>query len=750
MKRAFFPLAMIVFAAAGFLMIHFGQPDSFSLAASPRVKNAIPAMRPDSATTAAQQRIAAGIARQPLRFEPNSGQTDSRVKYVARGDGYTLFLTGNQAVMKLRQGPPPANPRLAESRLDKSTGVPARAQAQTASVLSFQLEGANVNAVAVGEEPLAGTSNYFLGNDPSQWRAGVTDYGRVHYSSVYPGVDLVYYGNQDALEYDFDVAPGANPEAIRLKLNGAERAEVAANGDLMIHAGGGDVRLHAPVIYQTENGKQTTVSGGFALLSKNEAGFRLGAYDHSRALVIDPVVQWSTYLGGSDRDLLYGLAVDAAGDVYVTGTTYSTDYPITKGSFQTKLAGNLDSYVSKISSDGSTLLYSTFIGGKGSDMGTMVAVDASGDAYLTGQTASKDFPVTKGAFQTRLAGATNAYIAELNPSGSALLYSTFIGGRYGTYGYYIALDSKNDAFITGITSSYDFPVTKNAYQKTYEGGQDTFVTGVNPTGTALVYSSLLGKTMQQWGFAIAVASDGGIVIGGATNSSAFPVTSNAFQGTQKGLYFNGFITRFAPNGRSLDFSTYFGGSLSDGIQGLALDSKDNIYVTGFSKSKDFPLKNAFDGTHKGATDAFISAMAADGQSLIYSSWIGGSNRDCGWGIAVDSNFNAYLGGYTLSSDFPLKNPIQSTFGGGLIYGDAFMAKIDPAGNLLVSTYWGGSSDDGVWTLGLDSSANVYAAGRTYSTDFPTASPLQGTYAGAGDGWVGKFSMGSGDANAPKK
>jgi hypothetical protein len=736
MKRICFSLGMVVFFGTGVFLIHAGRPKFSSAVKSTKI-----AASAHTASMPMAQPVMSKLAEQPLRFEANAGQTDSRVSYMARGNGYTLFLAGNQAVMKLHRGPALENPRVAH-RLDEDGSAGIRnAKPQPDSVVSLDLVGANAQAEPQGEEMLAGKTNYFVGNDRTKWRSNVAGYARVRYANIYPGMDLVYYGHQGSLEYDFDLAPGANPDVVRLKLAGATKTEITTTGDLLMHVDGGALRLHAPTIYQIRNGQREIVQGGFMLLAKNEAGFRVGGYDRKMPLVIDPTLDWSTYLGGSGRDLPFGIAVSQmTGNVYVCGSTSSVDFPTSSNAYQTAPAGGYDAFVSEISSDGTTLLYSTYLGGSRNDTADMLAVDNSGNVYVTGQTVSNNFPTTPNSLEPTFptGGAVIGFVTELNASGG-LAYSTYLGGINETYGFYVALDASNNIYVTGITSSRNFPL-KNPLIKTFYSGQDSFVTEITPQGNGagdLLYSTYLGgKAGIVIGYGLAVDSTGAIYVAGETNATTYP-TINAYQATSPAQFDIGFITKLAPGGQSAVYSTFLGGNKTQGIQWLAIDGSDNVYVTGYTRSPDYPVTNR--SKIHGPSDAFVTELAANGQSLLFSTFLGGNDRDNSWGVAVDSNGNIDVSGYTVSTNFPLQNPYQSTFGGGQIYGDAFITVYSPTYSILFSTYLGGSSDDGAFGLALDSSNNIYVTGRTYSSDFPTVNALYPTYGGLGDTWVAKFS-----------
>jgi len=401
--------------------------------------------------------VAQAYGQLPMSFEVNQGQTDAQVMYLTRGSGYTLFLTQDGAVLSLE----PSSGKTADP-----SSTPA---AESGVALFMQLEGANPQAAIQGEDLLPGVSNYFIGNDPNQWHTNVPNYGRVAYQDVYPGVELDYYGNQQQLEYDFTVAPGADPQNIRLSFNGAQSVALDAQGDLVLHTTLGDILQHAPVVYQVVGGARQPVAGKFVLLGENQVTFQVGAYNHLLPLVIDPTLSYSTYLGGSGNDEANGIAVDSGGDAYITGTTYSTDFPTTPGAFQTgNVAASLDgteAFVTKLNASGTALVYSTYLGGSTGAYGSGIVVDSSGDAYVTGG-AGANFPTTAGAFQTTPEGFGDAFVTKFNASGTALVYSTYLDGCGGLG---IAVDNGGDAYVTGSTGTRfgtGFPTTPGAFQTT--------------------------------------------------------------------------------------------------------------------------------------------------------------------------------------------------------------------------------------------------------------------------------------------
>jgi len=610
-------------------------------------------------------------------------------------------------------------------------------------VVRMQLVGGNSLAKVSASGQLPGKSNYFLGSDPSQWHRDVAHYARVSYQDVYPGVSLAFHGAQRQLEFDFVVAPGANPAPIGFHITGAQGMQTDDSGNLVISSAAGDVLLHKPVAYQEQNGARQPVDARFVLKANHQVSFELGNYDHTHELVIDPSVSYSTYLGGSGNDEGHGIAFDSSNNVYVTGQTASSNFPTTTGAYQTSLLGAANVFVTSIAASGSSLIYSTYVGGTGSlgDSGNAIAVDqTSGAAYVVGGTTSSNFPTTSGAFQTTLKGPKgNAFAFELSPSGS-LTYSTYLGGT-GTdvaLGVALASDNSGDVYIAGRTSSSDFP-TLDPLQ-TSGGG---FVTKLNSSGTALVYSTYLAVAGDSVD-AIAVDSSDNAYVTGQTLSSSFHTTAGAFQttcGSCTGGNSNAFVTVLNPGGNAYVYSSFLGGSVIDAGDGIVVDSSDNAYVTGVTESSNFPTTSgAFQTTYGGSTDAFVTKVNPAGSALVYSTYLGGSAFDTGAGIAIDGNNNAYVTGETLSSNFPTANPTQSALGGG---SDAFVTELNSTGSQLIfSTYLGGSGDedDGGFGAIATNGGNIYVTGDTDSTNFPTQSPYQAASGGGADAFVVKYSQ----------
>src|SRR5580698_802770 len=478
--------------------------------------NPISAINPNPGTDAkSQSKIRESYGKLPLAFEANRGQTDAQVKFVSRTSSYTLFLTADEAVLTL----PSQQPKNASAR---NSAAPA--------VLRMKLRHANPAAKIAGADELPGTSNYFIGNDPTKWHTSVPSYAKVKYKEIYSGIDLVYYGNQRQLEYDFIVSPGADPHRIAFDITGASRISQNAQGDLVfkMQMGEDEIRWHKPVVYQEKDGARQKIDARYTITDKDRVGFKVAKYDASRPLYIDPLI-YSTYLGGSGNDIGFDIAVDTTGDAYLTGQTNSVDFPVSPDAYQAKLDGAGNVFVTKLNPAGTALVYSTYIGGSTVDAGYGIVVDGAGDAYVTGQTSSSNFPATAGAFQTTLRGPSNAFMTKLDSTGTALIYSTYLGGSGTDGGSRIAIDTGGNAYVAGTTSSANFPVTPGAFQSSYGGGGDAFVAKLNPAGSALAYSTYLGGSSTDGGGGITVDSAGNAYVVGWTESTDFLVTAGAFQ-----------------------------------------------------------------------------------------------------------------------------------------------------------------------------------------------------------------------------
>ena len=694
------------------------------------------------ANPSAKARAAANYARLPMGFEPAAGN------FIAHGSGYTVGVTPDGASLSLRR---PSRRKGARSA--NPDRQPAR--------LAINLIGANPTARTAPAEELPGKTNYLLGNDPSKWRIGVPNYAKVKSEDVYPGIDLIYYGNQRELEYDFVVGPRADPSVIQVNFQASpatpDRPHLAENGDLLVPVGRGEVRVRKPVAYQPQvDGGKRYISVSY-VIGPRAISFRLGAYEQNHTLVIDPVVGYSTYLGGSlnENDESGGaIAVDLWGDAYVTGDTDSPDFPITNGVVQPVHAQGADSdvFVAELSADGSSLVYSTFLGGTNDDAGLGIAVDLLGNAYIAGDTTSVDFPVTPGAFQTKYGGVGknlngDGFVAKLSPNGSALVYSTYLGGSSDDVANAIAVDLFGFAYIAGWTSSADFPVTPGAAQTKFGGsGQyavgDAFVTKLNAQGAKEVYSTFLGGSDDDYAVAIAIDVFGNAFVAGATASVDFPVTPGAYQ-TKFVPKFDGLVAKLNPTGSKLIYSTYLSGDpANDECLAIALDIFGNAYVAGDTTSPAFPVSSgAFQKAYHGSGplgwgDGFVSKLNASGNELLYSTYLGGSGDDAVFAMVVDFFGRAYVTGFTTSTDFPITSgAFQTAFGGSgpNHFGDAVLTVLNTeASRLLYSTYFGGTGDEVGHGIARDWIGNIYITGSTSSPNlYVTPNAVQTKYGGTG-------------------
>lgn len=721
-----------------------------------------------------------GLKGLPLSFEPNVGQSDSEAKYLARGAGYVTFLTARKAVLELR-----APTMKAKKPTQPASALKAKSVEVTA--LSMELEGANSTTRLVAEDKLPGVSNYLIGRNASDWRTDIPNYRRVREKSVYPGIDLVYYGTQRQLEYDFVVAPGAQPQRIRLKIDGARKLRIDAAGTLEATLTGGVVEFHKPVAYQEAAGKRRAVEAAYLMNGEHVVSLRVGKYDRSLPLVIDPVLAYSTYLGGSGIDVANGIAVAPDDTAFVAGGTLSSNYPV-KNAFQGTAPGPEDAFVTKLSADGSTLVYSTYLGGGGVDVANGIAVDNLADAYVTGQTTSPDFPVDGNAifpncgadthcgstWNDQNAIVTNGFVTKLNVTGTAPIYSTYIGLYQETDSQAIAVDANGIAYITGQIGA-NLPVTTrtppafcpglfpivHGFEPGYPGGVGAtndgcaytaggsaatgFVMAISANGSGILYSTYLGGTTQDDGLGIAADDTGNAYVAGLSYSPDFPLLNGV--DTVYGGLGDGFFTKInttAVGAASLLYSTYLGGGALDQANAVAIDPSNYAYVAGVTASANLPFATL--NGYSGKSDAFIAKLnpgASGAGSLVYFRYLGGSLADSANGIAVDSGGNAYVTGSTSSPDFPIvAGAFQTAYGGG--NADAFVTKIDPSGvNLVYSSFLGGTNTDVGNGIAIDAAGSAFVAGETCSLDFPLAHPLQANSGGNCDAFASKVEILSG-------
>ena len=629
----------------------------------------------------------------PLFFFPNTGQADSSVQYIVQTPDLAARFRRDRAVFN--------------------------AQGQQTTV---RFLGANPDVSVAGLEPLAARINFFFGN--SDWQKDVPSYSKIVYRDLYPGIDMTYGGTGRLLKSEFVVSPGANPVLIRLEYS--EPVSIDAQGNLLV---GADFREAVPEIYQQTDKGRVKITGRYRILDPHTVGFEIDSYDRSAALVIDPTISYCTYLGGSGTTAITGVALDASASLYVTGWTAALNFPIS-GAVQASNQGGDDVIIAKLNQTGTALVYATYIGGRGNDQGAAIAVDSLGQAYVTGSTASSNFPLVL-SNRSGLGGATNAFALKLSASGNTLLYSGYLGGTVYDTGAAIAVDSNFNAYIAGNTQSSNFP-SVNPTQPIFGGGTDVFITKLNSSGT-ITFSTFLGGSGNEEAGGIAVDSLGDIFVAGGTSSNNFPVVlplQNALSGTQAA-----FVTKIGFSG-TVAFSTYLGGSGGSPQQAsaIALDPAGNPYITGVTTSSNFPVAaGAVQTTLTGLQNAFVTKLNSTGQTMAYSTYLGGSTYDWGYGIAVSSAGNAYIAGTTSSVDFPQVGAVQAALNGGY---DAFVSELNFNGNtVLFSTYYGGSGSDSAGAIALDTSANMYIGGQTSSSNLTLVTPIQVANTTSSTGWV---------------
>jgi PKD repeat protein len=643
------------------------------------------------------------------------------VAYLARGPGYTLFVKPDETVLSLGARAGSAAP---SKTLPPSPPAPGRA-----SLLRFRLAHPSKDVRIGGEDPLPGRVNYFIGNDPAKWQKGIPTYARVKLENVRPGVDLVYYGTDGQLEFDFVLRPGAKPEDLILNVEGARTLMLSAEGDLRVGTQDGEVVLKRPDVYQETPGGRKPVDGRFVLMGRRSVGFRVGPYDMKGTLVVDPVLSYSTYLGGTAMDMGYSLAVDGEGQAYVCGFTQSVNFP-TSVPFQAANAGAADAFVCKLSPAGNALVYATYLGGSDSDAAYGLALGPSGEVYLTGTTNSVDLP-TLHPVQAAYAGFTDAFVAALNAEGSGLLFSTYLGGTSIEQVCGIARDASGDATVLGTTLSTDFP-TVNPMQAASNGSFELFVCKYASAGSTLRYSTYLGGSGMEGASGLAADGEGNAYLVGTTFSTDFP-TAFPLQAANAG---NGdtFVTKVNPLGSALVFSTYLGGTAKDEGYGLSV-AGGSAYVVGATLSADFPTVNPF-RAYQAAEDGYVARLNPQGSALLFSTFLGGSGRDWIYSVAVDDTGATVLG-ITESSDLPTVQPLQAARVG---QADLFISSLNAEGSgLLFSTYLGGSQDDQAFAVKLDPYRSAYLVGSTNSPDFPVTGAYQGAWAGDYDAVVAKVS-----------
>lgn len=665
------------------------------------------------------------IARLPAAFELNRGQAAPETIYRWRAGGESL---------ELRRG----GVRLSWQERD------------TAERLDLRFIGANPEArIEAASQPLPGQNHYLIGNQESEWIRGVPTYEKIAYRGLYPGIDLVFYGRGREIEYDLIVAPGADPALIRMEFacqSGSARPAITPAGDLELTRGGTPVRIRRPLIYQEDATGREQIEGGYVLDGDGQVQFRVGRYDHTQSLVVDPIIDFSTFVGGTGSDTGYAVTVDGAGNIYVAGQTGSPNFPI-RGGYDNSINGSSDAFIVKINPAGTAILFSTYLGGRNpGERAWDVEVDRDGRVYVCGETNSLNFP-TVNAFQGFFRGGTDGFVSVLSSNGAELLFSTYLGGSSVDIPYGLALDPERNIYLTGGTRSNNFP-TNNAFQTELKGRMDVFVTRMTVSGE-LLFSTYLGGqdtglevSEEETGYGIALDGLQNIYLTGITSSSTFPVRG-AVQGGFGGVE-DCFVVKLSSTGQSIIYSTYLGGTRADRGRAIAVDPYGQAVITGYTFFSDFPTVNAFQPNYRGNLDAFVAKLSANGRQLIFSTFLGGSGEENSGSlndqvppgaIAIDKTGNIYVGGKTSSTDFPVSQPIQPGLRGTT---DAFLTKLDPAGSALIFSTLIGSSyasdmgtDERLLGMAIDSFGGIYITGQALQSDFPLTMPLQPVFGGGG-------------------
>jgi hypothetical protein len=707
-----------------------------SVAAIAAVALTAAACMSSTARSSTMPRPEAVTARLPIVFEPNRGQADARFDFVSRGEGYTLLLAADEAVFTLSPARAADAPGAASATQPRNGG----------SIVRMTLVGANPQAEPSPIQQLAGTVNYIRGNDSARWRTQIPVYAKAGYRNVYAGIDLEYYSRDHQLEYDFVVQPGASATAVQLAFDGTSGLEIGPDGDLLLHTAAGTMRSGKPQIYQLVDGRQHRIDGAYSI-DGTTVGFEVGAYDASRPLVIDPTFVYTTFWGGRATSM----ARDASGSVYVTGFISTPDLPMTPGAYDTTHAGSgADAYIIKLDPSGSALEYATYVGGgvstypggEAQDVPLGIDVDDAGNAYVAGYTRSADFPVTPGAFDTTRGALFDGFLVKLNATGSALVYSTLVGGNSDDLSNDVKVDAAGNAYVLGRTSSADFPTTRSGFDTTRNGQDDAFLVKFDAAGAALIYSTYLGGTLMEFPTALEVDSAGSAYVVGSTQSADYPTTPGAHRVTVVGIT-DIFVTKVNATGSVLDYSTLLGGTESESGDDVAIDGSGNAYVTGQTQSVDFPITpGAFDSSHNGGSfdrmDAFVTKLDPSGARVLNSTFLGGRESDSGRAIAVDDRGNAYVIGRTASPDFPTRHALQDTYHQSSSLGDAFLVKLNATGTtIFYSTFLGGTNSDEGVDIALDGSGHAYVVAHG-GRDFPRTPQAFDPVPGGGTLFIAKI------------
>lgn len=650
----------------------------------------------------------------PAVFIPNAGQFDPKVIYFSQRNGSSLFFLSDGIIFDFAG-------TLSEDEKQDSRAA-----------IALLFDESNENVTPQGLSPNLGVLNFCFGKDATHWKSNVNSYQKIYYQEIWPGIDLMIGSDDGTLKFNWIVQPGGDPAQIVMRYLGADSLELDDMGNLSVLHALGVMTDACPASFQEPDGGKTAVPCSYLMNPAGEmtVGFETGPFDETIPLCIDPAISYATYLGGSSADTINGVTVDSTGSAYFVGQTASADFPVVTGAYQPALAGTANAFITKIAPDGTSLVYSTYLGGTGTDEGLAIAIDPSGSTYVTGSTTSTDFP-TVGPYQGALAGTQDAFVSKLSPNGGALTYSTYLGGATGsTTGRGIGVNIFGQTFIAGETSSASFPTTGGAFSTTYGGGtSDGFVSLLSSGGGSLLVSTYLGGSGADIIYGLALDSSDFVYVVGGTASADFPTTAGAYQTALAGTN-NAFVTKLVEDLSGLVFSTYLGGTSSDAAMALVLDASNLACVTGSSTSSDFPVTvGAYQTTYGGSGDAFITKFSLDGGSLVFSTYLGGSGTDIGNAIAFDATGHVWTAGSTASADFPTTpTVIPSSLTGTL---DWFISMLSADGSsLLVSYYLGGTSTQEARGIALDAQGASYVVGDTSSSDFPVAlGAFQTSYGG---------------------
>ena len=660
--------------------------------------------------------------RVPGWFTKNKGQVKDQAVLFTYSDGCAAFLE-SAVLLQINNG-------------------------KNSSSVKVTFPGSNV-VIPEGEGELNHQSNFFQGSDLEKWHTNVPNFKQIAYPDIYDGIDLIYYSTINGLKYDWRVQPGTDPGIIQERYESAKSVKIDTDGSLIITTGHGVLREAPPYCYQVEK----EILSRFIIREDNTISYLIGNYDGTQPLVVDPMI-FSTYIGGELREQAEDIALDGNGNAYVTGGTFSTNFPTSQSAYQKSNKGYGDVFVFKLTIDGKNLVYSTFVGGEGGDLGVSMDIDSENNIYVTGYTESSDFPTTDGAYNTTHSGNADVFVFKLSSDGSTLKYSTYIGGSETDKGQGIALDEERNAYVTGFTESPDFPATNGTYNTSHSGDDDAFVCKLSSDGSDLLYSTYIGGREQDIGTGIKLDGEGNAYVTGVTLSATFPTTQDAYDTSHNGggyYWADVFVLKLNGNGSDLLYSTFVGGDHMDEGLDLALDNEGNVYVTGYTGSENFPTtEGAVNTTHNGGDDVFVFRLSSDGSTLQYSTYVGGQANDKGESIAIDGKGNAYVTGWSekWSFDFPTTEGAYMPDDGG--FNKIILFKLNSNGtDLLYSTYMGGTTHyvmEGNFNnygnaIAVEDENIAYVTGWTKATDFPTTEgAYQTTYRKESDVFVFKLNM----------